>query len=207
MTLPALLLQKPHAKSKVQERIACLRRCLSRWDKGDIIELLKEGRAIQRSMRGLKLPRNTNDDAKVARKFSNLMMKGKVRVALQLLTKETGAGPMRLDDVVEKSEKTVRDILKDKHPQPEPLHPDALLSTDIVDSDFHPVLFDSITAEAIRKSALLTEGSAGLSGMDALCWRCLCTCTAFGEKSNELCSAIAAFAKKEFAPLMLIPQV
>ena len=156
-------------------------------------------------MRGLKLPRNTNDDAKVARKFSKLMMKGKVRAALQLLTKETGAGPMRLDDVVEKSEKTVRDILKDKHPQPEPPHPDALLSTDIVDSDFHPVLFDSITAEAIRKSALLTEGSAGPSGMDAFCWRRLYT--AFGEKSNELCSAIAAFAKKEFAPLMLIPQV
>ena len=33
---------------------------------------------------------------------------------------------------------------------------------------FHPVLFDTITAEAIRKSALLTEGSAGPSGMDAL---------------------------------------
>ena len=88
------------------------------WDKGNIVELLKEGRAIQRSMRGLKLPRNTNDDAKVARKFSNPMMKGKVRVALQLLTKETGAGPMRLDDVVEKFGKTVQDILKDKHPQP-----------------------------------------------------------------------------------------
>ena len=50
MTLPALLLQKPHAKSKVQEHTACLRRRLSLWDKGDIVELLKEGRAIQRSM-------------------------------------------------------------------------------------------------------------------------------------------------------------
>ena len=30
--------------------------------------------------------------------------------------------------------------------------------------------------------------------MDALCWRRLCT--AFGEKSNDLCSAIAAFAKR-----------
>ena len=138
---------------------------MSLWDKGDIVELLKEGRAIQRSMRGLKLPRNTNDDA---RKFSNLMMKGKVRAALQLLTKETGAGPMRLDDVVEKSGKTVRDILKDKHPQPELPHPDALLSTDIVDSDFHPVLFDSITAEAIRKSALTTKGSAAMAEHSSL---------------------------------------
>ena len=192
MTLPSAVASE--AACQVQGTRTYLRRRLSLWDKGNIVELLKEGRAIQRSMRGLKLPRNTNDDAKVTRKFSNLMMKGKVRAALQLLTKETRAGPMRLDDVVEKSGKTVRDILKDKHPQPEPPHPDALLSTDIVDSDFHPVLFDSITAEAIRKSALLTEGSAGPSGMDALCWRRLCT--AFGEKSNELCSAIAAFAKR-----------
>ena len=145
-------------------------------------------------MRGLKLPRNANYDAKVARKSSNLMMEGKVRAALQLLTKETEAGPLRLDDVVERSGKTVRDILKDKHPHPESPHPDFLLSTNIVDSDFHSVLFDTITAEAIRKSALLTEGSAGHSGMGALCWRRLCT--AFGEKSNELCSAIAAFAKQ-----------
>ena len=80
------------------------------------------------------------------------------------------------------------------NPKFKPPHPDALLSTDIVDSDFHPVLFDIITAEAIRKSALLTEGSAGPSGMDAFCWRPLYT--AFGEKSNELCSAIAAFGKR-----------
>ena len=33
------------------------------------------------------------------------------------------------------------------------------MSIDIVESDFYPVLFDSITAEAIRKSALLTESS------------------------------------------------
>ena len=40
----------------------------------------------------------------------------------------------------------------------------------------------------------MTEGSAGTSGMDALCLRQLCT--AFGEKYNDLCSAIAVFAKR-----------
>ena len=77
------------------------------------------------------------------------MIEGKVRAALQLLTKATESGPLRLKDVVEESGKTVRDILKDKHPHPEPPHTDVLLSTDVVDNDFHPVLFDSITAEAI----------------------------------------------------------
>ena len=117
MTLPALV---PHAKSKVKEHIACVRRRLLLWEKGDISELLKEGRAIQWSMRASKLPRNASDDAKMARTFSNLMMEGNVRAALQLLTKGTESGLLRLDDVVEESGKTVRDILKDKHPHSEP---------------------------------------------------------------------------------------
>ena len=196
MTLPALMLQKPHAKSKMHDHITCLRRRLSLWEKGEIAELLKEGKAIQRSLQNSMTPKNTGDDAKVARTFSNMMMEGKVRAALQLLTKNAGSAPLRLDDVVEECGQTVRDILKDKHPHSEPPHADAILSTHIATAnrDFHPILFVSITAEAIRRSALLTEGSAGPSGMDALCWRRLCT--AFGEKSNELCSAIAAFAKK-----------
>ena len=126
MTLPALLLQKPHAKSKVQEHIACLKRRLLLWDKGDIEELLKEGRVIQRSMRRSKLARNPNDDAKMAHKFFNLMMEGEDRAALQLLTKETESGPLKLSDVADDSEKIVRGILMDKHPPPEPPYPDVL---------------------------------------------------------------------------------
>ena len=193
MTLPALMLQKPKVKSKVKEHITCLRRRLSLWEMGEIVELLREGRAIQKSLLRSMAPKNARDDAKVARKFSNLMMEGKVRAALQLLTNEARSAPLRLDDTVDECGRSVRDILKDKHPHSEPPHPDVILSTDTasVNSDFHPVLFDSITTDAIRRSALLTEGSAGPSGMDALCLRRLCT--AFGEM---LCSAIAAFAKR-----------
>ena len=56
MTLPALMLQKPHAKSKVQEHIACLQRRLSLWEKGEIAELLKEGRAIQKALQSSMPP-------------------------------------------------------------------------------------------------------------------------------------------------------
>ena len=107
MTLPALMLQKPHARSKVQEHITCLRCRLSLWEKGEIAELLKEGKAIQRSLQSSVIPKNTGDDAKVARKFSDLTMEGKVRSALQLLTKETGSAPLRSDDVVEECGKSV----------------------------------------------------------------------------------------------------
>ena len=80
----------------------------------------------------------------------------------------------------------------DKHPIPEPAHPDIILNTDTTINNFHPVLFDSITAGAILRSALNTEGAE--DPLDALCWRRLCT--AFGEKSNELCSAFAAFTRR-----------
>ena len=102
MTLPSLMLQKPHAKSKTHDHISCLQRRLNLW------------------------------------------------------RKET--------------------FLEDKHPDPKPAHPEALLG-DAVDS-FHPVIFESITADSIRTAALHTQGAAGPSGLDAINWRRLCT--AFG---------------------------
>ena len=90
MTFPALMLQKPHAKSKTCDHISCLQRRLASWEKGDIAELLKEGKAIQRSMRASVSSRsNAKDDTTTAHKFSQVMMEGRIRTTLQLLTKET----------------------------------------------------------------------------------------------------------------------
>ena len=50
MAMPALVLQKSHAKSKTCDHIACLHRRLALWEKGAIAELLKEGKAIQRNL-------------------------------------------------------------------------------------------------------------------------------------------------------------
>ena len=83
--------------------------------KGDIVELLQEGRAIHRSLSGLR--RDVKDDVMITRKFSQLMMEGRIRPALQLLSRETRSGPSSLDGVVsDRSGRTVRNILDDKHP-------------------------------------------------------------------------------------------
>jgi hypothetical protein len=47
MVMPALLLQKPHPKSKAKEHTASLNRRLKQWIEGDISGLLEEERAIQ----------------------------------------------------------------------------------------------------------------------------------------------------------------
>ena len=97
------------------------------------------------------------------------MMQGKTRAALQLLTKETRSGALSLDEVIsDGSGKTVRDILEDKHPDPVPAHADAILNEDMTNADFYPIIFDSITAKAIRNFAPHTNGSAGPSGVDAV---------------------------------------
>ena len=46
MTMPALLLQKPHSRSKAKDHIYCLKRCLETLKVGRIEELVHEGRKI-----------------------------------------------------------------------------------------------------------------------------------------------------------------
>jgi hypothetical protein len=50
MVLPALLLQKPHARSKAKDHSTHLERRLKLWEKGDIDTLVIEGRTIQRKL-------------------------------------------------------------------------------------------------------------------------------------------------------------
>ncbi len=55
-------------------------------------------------------------------------------------------------------------------------------------------MFEQIDASLIRTTALRTTGSAGPSGLDAACWRRLCT--SFKAASNDLCHSLAASAKR-----------
>ncbi len=123
------------------------------------------------------------------------MMEGKVRSAFRLLAKGGQSGILTLNQVTDVvTGKTVKDILEEKHPDANPTHEETILSKSNASVNFHPILFESINTEAIRAAALHTQGAAGPSGADAMIWRRLCT--AFGEKSNDLCSALAACARR-----------
>ena len=194
MTMPALLLQKPHSKSKTRDHITCLSRRLTLWQNGDIAQLVMEGNLIQGHLHSPTGAHKKNSDDRIAHTFSKLMMEGRVRAAIRLLANNAHAGLLSLNEKIsdDPSGKTVKDILEEKHPDAAPAHPDAILMSPQQDS-FHPVIFESITDDLIRKCALLTEGAAGPSGVDAMSWRRFCT--AFGQKSNDLCSALAAAAR------------
>lgn len=149
MMLPSLMLQKPHARSKTKEHISYLQRRLSLWENGDISNLIREGRALQRLLTSFQPPKQaTTDNSQIACRFSKMMMEGRIRAALNILSDNSDTGILCLDDIADDaSGKTVRDVLEDKHPNPRPAHPDALL-TDVGNDSFHPAIFDNIMGES-----------------------------------------------------------
>ena len=97
MILPSLILQKPHPRSRSADHMKAIHRRLQKWKNGEIIDLLREGCAIQQ-----RLPqRRQADDEKLEKVFTSLMFHGKVRDAVRLLNKQAnGAGVLSLDDQV-----------------------------------------------------------------------------------------------------------
>jgi hypothetical protein len=193
MSMPALLLQKPHVKSKTKDHICCLRRRLELWKHGQITDLLNESRTIQARLQS-KVNRKYSD-VSVPRLFAKNMMNGKVKTALKMLSSQIKAGVLNLEDTIQQQQHTttVRQVLKEKHPKPSEICVDAIVPPTESNTALH-IIFESINADEIRKSALKTEGSAGPSGADAMCWRRWCT--AFGDSSNDLCQALSNVAKR-----------
>ncbi len=87
----------------------------------------------------------------------------------------------------------MKDILESKHPPAQPSHPGSIIHSD-VPPPVHPIVFEALDATAIRSAALRTNGAAGPSGLDAHCWRRLCS--SFGGSSNELCHSLAKVATR-----------
>jgi hypothetical protein len=113
------------------------------------------------------------------------MLVGKVNAALRLLTESEKGGLMPLTS-------NLLDILKLKHPPAESATPSALLSGPVV--QINPILFAGLQGDTIRAAAIRTQGSAGPSGGDADQWRQMCT--AFGQASSNLCSAMANVSRR-----------
>ena len=140
------------------------------------------------------MTKKDQSDPQFARKFANLMMKGKVHAALDLLSNNGRVGILGLNHEVKTAgldDMTVKDILLNKHPVRQPASADSIL--DGTPPEIHPVVFDQIDARLIRSIALRATGAAGPSSLDAHSWRRLCT--AFKATSTSLCQSLADIAK------------
>ena len=192
MILPFLLLQKPHKTSKAKDHI----RRLERWEAGDMDALLHEGRSIQDHLTAG--PQSTSE-TQLAQTFAKLMFQGKVKPAMRLLARHGRGGKLNLDDRVPVSstsggQRTVRDILIDKHPRRKPLKPSAVAKSDTCVQAPHPVVYEKIDGPMILSVSLKTDGAAGPSGINAAGWKHLLS--SFQGESVELCEAVAMLARR-----------
>ena len=199
MVMPALLLQKPHPKSRAKGHTKHLDRRLQLWNEGNLENLMEEGRTIQHHF--IRGHHNQSRSAEqTARIFAKLMMEGKVKAALRLISDHSNVGSLNLDSHVESSSsssttpETVREALLKKHPPKQPLKPSAIISSDTLSNEPHSVLFERIDSELIRRTILRMDGAAGPSGLDAAAWKRLCT--SFKTASTDLCEALASTARR-----------
>ena len=193
-----LLLQKPSQKSKSRDHVIHLNRRLELWRQGNISSLIQEGKCIQRYLVNRSRP---PDDNVIAQNFSKMMEQGKVRSALQYLSRNTTGGVLSLDDMIptgpsnsEPELRSTRDVLQDKHPTGTPPDPSSVLTNSPDPDLFNPIIFENLNADAIHCAAMHTQGSAGPSGLDSFAWRRLCS--SFGSASYDLCSALGAVGRR-----------
>ena len=163
--------------STVKNHISCLERRMTLWHRGDIESLLHECRTIQQH-------------------FSNsIMFEGKVNATTRLLNSANVGTRLNLYTVITTNgdRKTVRDILKEKHPSSHPCVPSAVIDTPPPPAP-HPILYEKKNGPFIHSIALKINGAAGPSGLDASAWKRLLS--SFKKYSQDLCEAIASLARR-----------
>ena len=149
-------------QKKLEER-------LSTWKEGRIMDLVKEGRIIQERIRS-SCQRVSKDYAKI---FANLMMQGRVSLALKILTSDPCVGVHKIND-------DVINALKQKHPKPSPILKN----------------IDNIDEEMVSKASSLTKGAGGPSELDAMQNHHLLSSRKYKVENKELRTQIAILARK-----------
>ena len=183
MVLPALLLQKPSRASKAKDHSLKLEKRLTMWREGNILDLLKEGREIQKRLIASHSKRNDDQNAKI---FARLILQGKVNAALRYLDENGNSGVLSLTQEVLQE-------LREKHPKPAKVQPHTLLMGPI--DEVSPALFDQIDEEMIFKAAMHTKGAGGPSNFDADQYRRILCSKNFHTVGKELREQIAIMAR------------
>ena len=91
-----------------------------------------------------------------ARTFAKLMMEGKVRAALLLISKSSSNDVLHLDSYSDPDNptETVRETLLKKHPNQQPYKQSSIVTPTTPTNEPHPIFFDMIDGHLIRSTAL-----------------------------------------------------
>jgi hypothetical protein len=178
-----LILQKPFSNSTSKDHVECLKKRMELWKAGNIKKLVDDVSTIQTRLEQ-NIPKMSQQE--LSRKFASFIFYGNVHAAIKLLEDH---GPTR---GVQQLSNEVKAVLQKLHPPAASASKDVLFQGEFTETN--PVIFDEITADAIRKAALRTKGAAGVSGGDAAQWKR--QMFAFGSASTNLCNAMASFTRR-----------
>ena len=167
--------------SKSRDHLNALERRLQLRERGEIKSLLLEAETIQQRLTSNNDPKNNAD---VLKRFAKLMGKENINGVMKLLTNNMTNGILPLDEKKLNS-------LKQKHPQSQPAYEETLINGE--PPVIHPIIFDDINEELVRKAAIRTKGGPDPSGLDDDGWRKLLISKVFGSCISDLCKAIADF--------------
>ena len=187
MVMPHLVLAR--RKEKRETFIGkTIHRRMEAWLSCEFEALFNEAKALQ--LRIPKVRKTQNRDE--MKSFDTQMSSGKISNALRCLDESQKGNVLSLQDRV--GNKTVMQILQEKHPKPMTSKDSYVTNENDHTLEHHHSIFDKINASTVRKTAMVTQGSHGPSGVDANDWRRWLS--HFGQASTNLCKALAAFARR-----------
>ena len=184
MILPHLILQKPSKHSKTKDHVRAMERRMKHWKDWNLKALLEESQTIQNH---LTKSMNKISILEISKKFAHEMERGNINKAIKLLSENTFNGVLPLTD-----ETLVK--LKMKHPEEKSADSEVLLND--TPTKVHPIRFDEINEELVKKATLKTMGGAGPSGLDGEGWCRILTSKSFGTASVDLRKTIAEITKR-----------
>ena len=178
---------------------AILNRPLSLWIRGNIMELFNEAKALHTRSKTLSCKRKRDP----RKEFVRLMTNG--NVAIRQLEEGEDGSVLDLSDRI--GDKTVLQVLKEKHPSPGEVNRQLIESPSENVLPFHPSIFDNLDDDAIKRAATVTKGSPGHSGLDANHWKKMLTgMEQISVNLRKTCAKIARrIATETIAPSHLRP--
>ena len=171
------------------------------WTEGNIDKLLMEGKCIQKYL--ISSGKAETEFEKIARGFNRLMLKGKARQAVRLISNANRGGLLDIDSLIPVGEnengdtewKTTREALLQKHPHGcAPAAETMVTVSEAKDIHYDPIIFERITGKAIKSAANNTQGAAGPSRVDAYAWRRFYS--SFKSASADLRNALAGVVRR-----------
>lgn len=171
MIMLSLLVQKSSNTPKSNEHQLPLERQLDLLKNGGLQELLLEGKPIEKLFKIFQKPSRI---AEISRKFKQLMQKGNMNAALNLLMNNMGRAILPLD------QQTISQLVL-KLPQKSSASKDVLINGPL--EKFHPIRFESVNEKLIKIAAVTR---AVPSGIDADEWQRIPASNSFSTDNRDL---------------------